>query len=136
MYIACRVSWTTSRPHFYQSLIWFIDKPLALPKYMSSHLINLLHLTQHQDTPDSVSASMASFASLPADVRLYIMDFLPHYKEANSLVKTCRNWHDTAVPRAYHHVHLRELLSLSALLHLLDSDNVGMKYIRHVTVMP
>ena len=79
---------------------------------------------------------MASLDRLPVDLCLYIMDYLTRdYRAANSLVKTSRTWHDTALPLAYHHAHIDESIPMFKLVQMMDQRNPALRYIKHVTVI-
>lgn len=87
--------------------------------------------------------SPASFQTLPPDLKLHILNFVTSQQTRIALAKTCKDWYPSAIGAAYQTVRFSlcpaarsETACAELAMAMLSPENVGLKSIRHLTLVP
>ena len=78
---------------------------------------------------------MTNFLDLPLDVKTHIFSFLTARDDQSSICRTCKDFHGAIFLQIYHTIKLPENLPMDKLSDMLNAENPGVKYIRHVQIV-
>lgn len=77
---------------------------------------------------------MLDLVGLPQDVLALIMSFIPSKEDLRCVYLTCKALYSVAIVPLYRHMLLRARSNSMQLMAALNSENVGLRHIRHVTI--
>ncbi len=78
---------------------------------------------------------MTEFLDLPLDIKTHIFSFLTARDDQISICRTCKDLHGTIVPKMYQSMTLTENLPMNKLSAMLNAENPGVRYIRHIQMV-
>lgn len=77
---------------------------------------------------------MAAIMDLPFDIKAMIFSYLDTPGDIKSAYKTCKVFYHVVIRLMYHRIDLPDTIDLRKLSRILNPDNVGIKYVRHIRI--
>ena len=79
---------------------------------------------------------MSNFLYVPLDIKTYIFDYLLHRADQQAVCRTCKDFHIIMLKQIYQTITLVDDIPMSKLSNLLSMENPGIRYVRHIRVVP
>lgn len=77
---------------------------------------------------------MADLASMPTDIKRLVFGYIDQHCDVEAVYNTCREFYAVMIPLMYRKITISEDLDNRKLSAMLNPDNLGLKYIRHIRI--